>query len=173
MVHTKIVVHKETGKLLGAQVTGEDGVDKRIDVFSTALYFGATAEDLANLDLAYAPPFGSAKDPVNIAGMTGQNRLLGIEDAMSFSEFNEVKDRYNLIDVREQKEYNEGYLEGSSLKPVDEFRSLLDTLDKDKPLAVYCKAGYRAYIVQRILKHHGFEVKNLDGGYLTGKYFKE
>ncbi|MEQ8221004.1 MAG: FAD-dependent oxidoreductase [Candidatus Eremiobacterota bacterium] len=171
MLHIKIVVHKETGKLLGAQVTGEDGVDKRIDVFATALYFGATVEDLANLDLAYAPPFGSAKDPVNIAGMTGQNRFLGVEDSMTFGEFDEVKDGYNLIDVRTQKEYNEGAMEGSSLKPVDEFRSLIDTVDKDKPVAVYCKAGYRGYLVQRILKQHGFEVKNLDGGYLTGEYF--
>ncbi len=173
MVHSKILVHKETGKLLGAQVTGEDGVDKRIDVFATALYFGATVEDLANFDLAYAPPFGSAKDPVNIAGMTGQNRLAGIEDSMTFSEFSEVKDRYNLIDVRTQKEYDEGTIKGSSLKPVDEFRSLLDTVDKDKPVAVYCKAGYRAYVAQRILKQNGFEVKNLDGGYLTGKFFRE
>mgnify|MGYP000881343280 FL=1 len=98
--------------------------------------------------------------------------MAGIEDSITFSEFSEVKERYNLIDVRTQKEYDEGTIEGSSLKPVDEFRSLLDTINKDKPVAVYCKAGYRAYIAQRILKQNGFEVKNLDGGYLTGKYFK-
>ncbi|HPZ09500.1 MAG TPA: FAD-dependent oxidoreductase [Candidatus Eremiobacteraeota bacterium] len=169
MLHIKIVVDKKTRKFLGAQVTGQDSVDKTIDVFSTALYFGATVEDLINLDLAYAPPFGAAKSPANIAGMTGQNRLLGLEDSISFNEFFENKNKYKLLDVRELKEYKSGSIIDAELKPIDEFRDTIDEIPKDKPVAVYCKGGYRGYLAQRILNQNGFEVRNLDGGFLTGE----
>jgi len=174
MLHIKIVFDRKTRKLLGAQVTGVDGVDKRIDVFATALYFGSTVDDLADLDLAYAPPFGSAKDPVNISGMTAQNRLDGVEDFITFNEYLEDKEKYTLIDVRTPGEYkHDGNLENAILKPIGGFRDILDTLPEDKPLVVHCKAGYRGYLAQRILKQKGRVVKNLDGGYTTCKNIKK
>lgn len=172
MVHIKTVFDRNTRKLLGAQVAGNDGVDKRIDVFATALYFGATVDDLAGLDLAYAPPFGSAKDPVNISGMTAQNRLDGLEEIISFSDLNENIDIYNIIDVRTLGEYEKGAIPEAVLKSVDGLRDGLEDLNKDKPLVIYCQAGYRGYVAQRILKQKGYEVKNLDGGYLTVKNYK-
>ena len=173
ILHIKIVFDRNTRKLLGAQVVGNDGVDKRIDVFATSLYFGATVDDLAYLDLAYAPPFGAAKDPVNMAGMTGQNRLDGMEDFMCFKEYYENKDKFTLIDVRDVKEFEEdGNIKGARLIPLNNLRDEMNTIEKDKQVAIFCKAGYRGYVGQRILKHNGFKVKNLDGGFLTGNIYK-
>jgi len=101
--------------------------------------------------------------------MTGQNRLLGLEDSISFNEFFENKNKYKLLDVRELKEYKSGSIIDAELKPIDEFRDTIDEIPKDKPVAVYCKGGYRGYLAQRILNQNGFEVRNLDGGFLTGE----
>ena len=174
MLHIKIVFNKKTRKLLGAQVLGEDGVDKRIDVFATALFFGATIDDLTHIDLAYAPPFGAAKDPVNISGMTAQNRMDEIEEFITFSEYSKNKDKYNIIDVRTSKEYEEeGRVEGTPLKPIAGFRDIMDSIPSDKPAAIYCKAGYRGYLAQRILKQKGIEAKNIDGGFTTIKNIRK
>ena len=164
----KILFEPKTGKLLGAQVIGKDGIDKRIDVFATALRHGLTVYDLAELELAYAPPYGSAKDPVNIAGFVAQNILEGrmpvfyAEDVASID-----GSRQQLLDVRTKTEYEQGALENAVCIPVDELRSRIGELDKEKETLIYCQVGLRGYLATRMLMQQGFRVKNLSGGYKT------
>jgi NADPH-dependent 2,4-dienoyl-CoA reductase/sulfur reductase-like enzyme/rhodanese-related sulfurtransferase len=164
----KILFAPETGKLLGAQIIGKDGIDKRIDVFSTALRHGLTVYDLAELELAYAPPYGSAKDPVNIAGFVAQNIIDGrmpvfyAEDVASINHHTQV-----LLDVRTKAENEQGAIENSLCIPIDELRTRLDELDKQKEILIYCQVGLRGYLAARILMQRGFRVKNLSGGYKT------
>lgn len=166
----KILFAPDTGKLLGAQAVGHEGVDKRIDVFATALKAGMTVDDLAGLELAYAPPFGSAKDPVNMAGMAAQNVLHG---DVKLAQWNEVATldplRSVVLDVRRPDERARGFIPGSIHIPLDEIRARMGELPRDKELVVSCQSGQRSYFASRILMQHGFQVRNLTGSYRTWK----
>jgi CoA-disulfide reductase len=157
------------GKVLGSQIVGYDGVDKRIDVIATSIRFGATVNDLTRLELAYAPPFSSAKDPVNMAGFTAENILNGKIKIVSWDDLEKFDDKDTIIlDVREGIERELGYIENSLNIPLDELRDRLDELDKDKNIIVYCAIGLRGYVGARILMQNGFEkVYNFSGGYTT------
>jgi rhodanese-related sulfurtransferase len=164
----KILFDPKTGKLLGAQVIGKDGVDKRIDVFATALRHGLTVDDLSELELAYAPPFGSAKDPVNIAGFVAQNILEGRMPVFYAEDVASIDQKTQLIlDVRTNLENDQGAIAGSLCIPVDELRTRLAELNKEKEIMVYCQVGLRGYLATRALMQKGFRAKNLSGGYKT------
>lgn len=156
-----------TGRILGAQIVGYEGTDKRCDVFATAIRFGATAYDLTALELCYAPPFSSAKDPVNMAGFVIQNLLMG---KVKNFHWHEVKDLPRdgsviLLDVRTKSEYEKGYIYGFIPIPLDELRGRLSELDQTKKVYVTCQVGLRGYAACRILRQHGFDCFNLSGGY--------
>ncbi|WP_019553760.1 DsrE/DsrF/DrsH-like family protein [Propionispira raffinosivorans] len=156
------------GRILGAQAVGAEGVDKRIDVIATVLRLGGTIYDLTELELAYAPPFSSAKDPVNMAGYAAENVLSGLTDVIAYTDLPEAIEKgVRLIDVRTDLEYENGHLSGAVNFPLDELRNRLIELDKTVPMVVYCKVGLRGYIAERILKQNGFLVKNLLGGYTS------
>ena len=163
----KILFEKNTYKLLGAQIAGYDGVDKRIDVLACAMRGGLTALQLKDLDLAYAPPFSSAKDPVNMAGFMIENIAEGrmkqfhLADLADLSEDKSV----TLLDVRTQEEYNEGHADGFVHIPVDELRDRMFEIDSEKPVCVMCQSGLRSYIASRILMQNGFDCFNFSGGY--------
>lgn len=162
----KIITTPE-GKILGAQVVGYDGVDKLIDVIATVIRFGGTADDLAELDLAYAPPFSSAKSPANIAGFIAQDYFDGLVIDKTHEEFNKEfnPETDELIDVREIVEFENGYIEGAKNIPLNTLRDRLSELDKNKRYWVYCQIGLRGYIASRILTQNGFKVYNISGGY--------
>jgi NADPH-dependent 2,4-dienoyl-CoA reductase/sulfur reductase-like enzyme/rhodanese-related sulfurtransferase len=164
----KVLFSPEDGKLLGGQVLGWDGVDKRIDVLAVALRAGMTVYDLEHLELAYAPPYGSAKDPLNMAGFLGSNLLRGDIDLCYPEEFPEVVDRVTLLDTRTQAEYDAWHIPGAVLMPYTELRRRLDEVPRDKPVYTYCRSGFRSYIAYCVLKQNGFEdVKFLSGGMMT------
>ena len=156
------------GKILGAQVVGYKGVDKRLDVLATAIKLGGEVSALSSLELAYAPPYSSAKDPVNIAGYVAGNILSQDVEVCHWYELTR-RDRINsiILDVREEGERQAGFIEDSQHIPLSKLRRKISELPKDKEVIVYCHVGLRAYIAARILKQHGFFVKNLNGGYLT------
>ena len=164
----KLIFDSE-GKILGAQIVGMTGVDKRIDVIATAMHFGGTVKDLTELELAYAPPFSQAKDPVNFAGYTAENILAGLSKPMTYDEMMELKDKdgYELIDVREKDEFDAGTIEGARLLPLSTLRDELPNLDKSKEYLIFCAVGRRGYITQRIMEQHGFKTRNLMGGIKT------
>ena len=190
----KVLFAPDSGKLLGAQAVGHDGVDKRIDVFATAIKGNMTVQDLAELELAYAPPFGSAKDPVNMAGMAAQNVLAG---DVKLAQWNEIpsssssrresaqtspaeivsgltsaatsQDHLVLLDVRRPDERAKGFIPGSLHIPLDELRARMNELPRDKEIIVHCQSGQRSYFACRILSQHGFRVRNLTGSYRTWK----
>ena len=154
------------GKILGAQILGADGVDKRIDTIAAAMRAGITAPELADLELAYAPPFSSAKDPVNMAGYIAQNILEGLTEQIAYDALPAAMQKgARIIDVRTVPEYESGHLDGAENIPLDDLRARLDELDPAVPLIVYCKVGLRGYLAERILKQHGYAVKNLQGGW--------
>lgn len=164
----KILLEPKTGKLLGAQIVGKVGVDKRIDVFATAVRHSLNVYDLAELELAYAPPFGSAKDPVNMAGFVAQNILEGRMSVFYAEDVENLnKDETVLLDVRTREENEMGAIEGSINIPVDELRERIGELDKSKRQMVYCQVGLRGYLATRILEQSGFKAENLSGGYKT------
>jgi len=166
----KILFAPDTGRLLGAQAIGREGVDKRIDVLSTALKAGMTVHDLAELELAYAPPFGSAKDPVNLAGMAAQNVLAGDVHLAQWHEVTSLDPATTaLLDVRSEEERAAGFLPGSIHIPLDELRGRLGELPRDREIIAYCHSGQRSYFASRILVQHGFRVRNLTGSYRTWK----
>jgi NADPH-dependent 2,4-dienoyl-CoA reductase/sulfur reductase-like enzyme/rhodanese-related sulfurtransferase len=164
----KVLFAPDTGKLLGAQAVGRDGVDKRLDVFATALKAGMTMNDLAELELAYAPPFGSAKDPVNLAGMAAQNVLAG---DVALAQWHEIATldpaKTVVLDVRRADERAKGCIPGSMHIPLDELRSRLGELPKDKEIIASCQSGQRSYFACRLLAQHGFKVRNLAGSWRT------
>ena len=167
MMAIKLVFARD-GKILGAQIVGKDGVDKRIDVIATAMRLGGTVRDLADLELAYAPPYGSAKDAVNIAGYVATNILDGDMEAAYWTDVaNYDPARTIVLDVREPSEWRAGHIEGAVLVPLNELRERLAELPKDKDIIVYCRVGERAWVATRILAQNGFRVKNLSGGWLT------
>lgn len=163
----KVVFEKETYRLLGAQIVGYEGVDKRIDVLATAIHAGMKATQLKDLDLAYAPPYSSAKDPVNMAGFMIDNIAKGslrqwhLKDADSLPRDGSV----TLLDVRTPGEYSRGHIEGFKNIPVDELREHLDEIEKEKPVYVICQSGLRSYIATRILEGNGYEAYNFSGGF--------
>ncbi len=164
----KILFAPDTGKLLGAQAVGRDGVDKRIDVLATALKGGMTVHDLAELELAYAPPYGSAKDPINLAGMAAHNVLVGDVELAQWNEIGSIdRERTVLLDVRRPDERAKGFIPGSIHIPLDELRARLGELPTDREIIVHCQTGQRSYYAARILSQHGFRVRNLSGSYRT------
>jgi len=162
------LIFNEEGKVLGAQGIGYDGVDKRIDVIATVIRYNGTVDDLTELELCYAPPFSSAKDPVNMAGFVAQNVLAGRSHVVAWKDIAEHEDNdYILIDVRTNQEFENGHIKGSVNIPVDNLRERLNELDKDKTIVEYCQVGLRGYIADRILSQNGFKVLNVTGGYRT------
>ena len=162
------LIFNDEGRILGAQGMGIDGVDKRIDVIATAIRLNGTVEDLAELELAYAPPFSSAKDPVNMLGFTAQNILAGRTNVVAWKDIEKMgSEDYVLLDVRSDLEFENGYLEGAINIPVDDLRSRMGELDKNKTIVIYCQVGIRGYIAARILIQNGFKVLNVTGGYKT------
>jgi NADPH-dependent 2,4-dienoyl-CoA reductase/sulfur reductase-like enzyme/rhodanese-related sulfurtransferase len=162
----KIIYDRKDGKLLGAQIVGFDGVDKRCDVLATAIRGRMTVFDLAELELCYAPPFSSAKDPVNMAGFVAENVISGRVQNFHWHDVEKLpKDgSVQFVDVRTEREYIKGSLCGFINIPLDELRNRIDELDKNKPVYVICRTGLRGYIAARILAQHGFDVFNLSGG---------
>ncbi len=165
----KIMFEKMTGRLLGAEIVGRKGVDKRIDVYTVALYAGLTVFDLEHLDLAYAPPYSSAKDPVIMSGMVAANIERGLVKAVKPMEAEKLAQQPGtvLLDVRTPEEFSAGHLNNAIPLPVDELRLRLNELDKNKKYLVYCGVGYRAYVACRILTQNGFDASNVSGGYWT------
>ncbi len=165
----KLLFAPHDGRLLGVQIVGERGVDKRIDVLATALAGRMTVFDLEALELAYAPPYGSAKDPVNIAGFVAANMIKGDMAVVHFHELSGLDpDRTVLIDLRTSPELEEeGRIEGAVHIPIDALRDRLSDLDRDRDYVLFCAVGMRGYLGYRIMAHHGFSVWNLSGGFAT------
>ncbi len=163
----KVVFEKGTFRLLGAQIVGYEGVDKRIDVLATAIHAGLTAIQLKDLDLAYAPPYSSAKDPVNMAGFMVENLAEGIVKQFSIEDVKNLPrdGGVTLLDVRTPREYAGGRVEGFRNIPVDELRERLGEIEPGKPVYVICQSGLRSYIACRILAGYGYEVYNFAGGF--------
>ena len=163
----KLIFDPKTGEILGGQGVGVDGVDKRIDVIATAIRGGITAPELADLELAYAPPFGSAKDPVNMLGYIAENMMSGLLKTAQWNQTQELREAgYQLIDVRTPSEYGRGTIPGAINIPVDEIRDRVSEIKKE-PILVNCQVGQRGHTATMLLKELGFDATNLDGGYLT------
>ena len=167
-MHLKMLFSPE-GRILGVQIVGREGIKERIDVMATAIQAGLTVYDLQDLELAYAPPYGSAKEPVNYAGFVAVNMLEGktvqaYPDAIAKDVF--------LLDVREESEFKNGHIPGAVLIPLGQLRSSISELSRKSEILVYCQVGIRGYIAERILRQNGFNAKNLSGGYVTWKMFK-
>lgn len=168
-LHLKLFFGAQDGKVLGAQAVGEEGAAKRIDVIATAMRFGATVYDLTELELAYAPPYNTAKDPVNFMGYIAENILSGKVQVVGWQEIEHLDlARHQLVDCRTPAEFSQGAIPGSVNVPLDELRGRLGEIDRDKTVVIYCKAGLRSYIGARILLQNGFErVRSLTGGWTT------
>jgi rhodanese-related sulfurtransferase len=165
----KLIYDPSSRKLLGAQAVGGQGVDKRIDVVATVLHFGGTIDDLASIDLCYAPQFGSAKDAIHMAAFVAQNQADGLSPSVGPGE---LPADAMLVDVRSPDEFARGSLKGAVNLPVDGLRDSMAQLPKDRSIVVYCQVGQRGYVAQRILRQRGFErVFNLKGGYSLAKQF--
>lgn len=165
-ISMKVIFTKDTGRILGAQLVGKDGVDKRCDVLATAIRANMTMYDLVHLELCYAPPFSSAKDPVNIAGLAAENILTGKVDIFHYHDIAGLDpEKVTLLDVRTVKEYNKSHIPNFINIPLDSLRDNLDKLDATKPIYVTCLAGLRSYVGCRILMQNGFTCKSLCGGY--------
>ena len=163
----KLIFDPATGEILGAQGVGLDGVDKRIDVIATAIRGGITAPELADLELAYAPPFGSAKDPVNMLGYIAENMMSGLLKTAQWNQTQELREAgYQLIDVRSPSEYSRGTIPGAINIPVDEIRDRTSEINSS-PILVNCQVGQRGHTATMLLTELGFNATNLDGGYLT------
>lgn len=160
----KVLFQPDDGKLLGAQVLGWGGVDKRIDVLAVALRAGMTIFDLEHLELAYAPPYGSAKDPVNMAGFLGSNLLRGDIHLWYPEEYPACAGRVTILDTRTRAEYDQWHIPEAVLIPHTELRARLDELPRDRPVYTYCRSGFRSYLAYCVLKQHGFS----DGAFLAG-----
>jgi NADPH-dependent 2,4-dienoyl-CoA reductase/sulfur reductase-like enzyme/rhodanese-related sulfurtransferase len=167
MMTIKLLFAVEDGKILGAQAIGEEGVEKRIDVISMAIQKGATVFDLEEAEMCYAPQFGSAKDPINFAGMIAANALKGDSPVAHWKNLN--RSQYYLLDVREPLEFNSGHVAGATNIPLPSLRARLNELPRDKEIAVYCGVGQRSYYATRILKQNGFSAKNISGGITSYK----
>ena len=165
----KLLFDPATGKILGAQAVGGAGVDKRIDVIAMAIQAGMTVYDLEEAELAYAPQFGSAKDPVNMAGFVAGGLLRGDHPQIDLEEalVQSSQGQLSLIDVRSPGEFAKGSIPGAVNIPVDELRGRLGEISKDCQVAVFCQVGQRGYLATRILLQAGYPVRNIGGGYRT------
>ena len=163
----KVVFEKETYRLLGAQIVGYEGVDKRIDVLATAIHAGMKAKQLKDLDLAYAPPYSSAKDPVNMAGFMIDNIARGTLKQWHLADVPKLPQdgSVTLLDTRTAVEYSRGHIDGFLNIPVDALRERIGEIEPGKPVYVICQSGLRSYIAARILEGHGFEAYNFSGGF--------
>lgn len=161
------------GKILGAQIVGQSGVDKRIDIIATCIRFGGAVSDLTQLELGYAPPYSSAKDPVNMVGYVAENILRNLVDFVLISELDDVMKQGEavILDVKEAIERRAGFIEGSVHIPLSVLRSKLNMLDREKTIIVYCVVGLRAYIAVRILLQKGFKARVLSGGHSAYSMF--
>jgi len=164
----KLLFHPQSGRILGAQAVGEDGVDKRIDILATAITSKFTVHDLAELELAYAPPYGSAKDPINLAGMAACNVL---EELVAIAQWHEVpklvEEGALVLDVRDASERTGGIIPGSVSIPLGELRQKLDELPRDRLILAHCASGQRSYNACRLLMQHGYSCRNLTGSFKT------
>lgn len=164
----KLLVDSATDEILGAQGVGESGVDKRIDVIATAMAGGLRASDLAELELAYSPQFGSAKDPVNMLGYINRNIRDGLVQTVQFHELQDELDAGALlVDVRTPGEFTHSPIPGAVNIELDALWERLGELEIDRPIIVHCQVGLRGYLAARILNQHGYQVRNLDGGWKT------
>lgn len=169
-----LIVHfdPKNGEILGAQGVGEEGVDKRIDVLATAIKGGLTVSDLIDLDLTYAPPYGSAKDAVNMAGMVGENVLDGVTQLWHAEDLLAEMESALILDARSQAEYSSGHVPGALNVPHTEIRERIDEIAREaagRPIRVHCASGVRSYLSERMLRAAGFDVKNMTGGMITMK----
>lgn len=165
-ISMKVMFDPETEEIYGAQAVGGEGVDKRIDVLATAIFGKIKVTDLRHLDLAYAPPFSSAKDPVNMVGFIADNILNQKVEVVTWQEMSELASKgARVIDIRERAEHLIEHLPGSINIPLSELRQRLDEIPKDEMIYVYCQVGQRGYTAARLLIQHGYQVKNLDGGF--------
>ena len=166
-ISMKVLYEKATGRILGAQLVGFEGVDKRCDVLATAIRTGMTAADLTELELCYAPPYGSAKDPVNYAGYAIENARTGLVRTFHWHDVAALPrdGSVTLLDVRTPAEYAAGHIDGFANLPLDELRQHIGRLDPAKPVFLHCHSGLRSYLACRILAGHGFACYNLTGGY--------
>jgi NADPH-dependent 2,4-dienoyl-CoA reductase/sulfur reductase-like enzyme/rhodanese-related sulfurtransferase len=164
-IHLKVLFRASDGLLLGAQAVGEAGVERRIDVMAMAMQMGATVFDLEEAELCYAPQYGSAKDPVNLAGMVASNVMRGDVELASWREFDTTE--AFLLDVREVDEFQAGCIDGAVNIPLSKLRARIDELPRNREIWVYCRAGHRSYYACRFLAQKGFRVRNLSGGYRT------
>ena len=163
----KMIVNAETDLILRAQIVGSDGVDKRIDVLATATFAGLRASQLSDLELAYAPQFGSAKDPVNMLGYIDRNlAIVESGSSMQWHELRGVADEPAIVDVRTPAEFAAGSIPGAVNIPLDELRRRLTQIESSR-VAIYCRVGQRGHIAVSLLRERGFDAVNLDGGYLT------
>lgn len=163
----KVLFEKNTLRIIGAQIVGSSGVDKRIDVLATAITAGMTASDIKELDLAYAPPYSSAKDPVNMAGFMIENIGAGRVKQFHWDELKNLPHdgSVTLLDTRTEEEYAAGHADGFELNiPVDELRQRINEIPADKPVYVMCRSGIRSYIACCILSQNGFDCYNFSGG---------
>jgi NADPH-dependent 2,4-dienoyl-CoA reductase/sulfur reductase-like enzyme/rhodanese-related sulfurtransferase len=168
-MHIKLLFNPNNGNILGAQIIGKNGVDKRIDVLATSIRGKMTVFDLQYLDLAYSPPYGSGKDVINMIGFVATNVL---ENLVKITHWDSVKEGDLLLDVRSPVEVAANPVEVAINIPLNDLRNRLKDLPKDKPIKVFCEVGLRSYIACRILTQNGFDAYNLSGGYLTYKAFK-
>lgn len=168
----KVVFALDSGKLLGAQIVGQDGVDKRIDQFARVIKSGGTVSDLTLTEQAYAPPYSSAKDPVAMAGYVAENVLSGRMEPIYWRELRDADlSKISLIDVRTPGEFAEGHIPGAVNIPLDDLRESLDRIPADKPIVLYCGVGLRGYLASNILRQRGYsDVRNLIGGIKTYRY---
>ena len=174
MMHVKLLFAPDDGKILGAQVVGFDGVDKRLDVLATALRAGLTVFDLEELELAYAPPFGSAKDPVNMAGFMASNVVRGDLELWYAGDYPEATEGARLIDVRGSDEFAIWHLPGAENVPLKDLRVAQETWDRSTPIRLYCAVGFRSYLAYRSLVQRGFtDVRTLSGGMTTFRAFHD
>jgi rhodanese-related sulfurtransferase len=164
-ISLKLLFAPDDGRILGAQAVGRSGVDKRIDVIATALRAGLTVYDLEDAELCYAPPFGSAKDPVNMAGFVAANVLRGDVSLWEPEELASLRPDQALVDVRTAPEFAAGTIPGALNVSLDDLRQALDRLPRDKELLVFCQVGFRGYVAARLLSQRGFRVRNLSGGW--------
>ena len=170
----KLLFDPQTGKIFGAQSVGGAGVDKRIDVLAVAIQAGMTVFDLEEIELAYSPQYGSAKDPINMAGFVAGGMLRGEHpqvDVEATTVGPITRDRYFVVDVRTPEEFAAGHIPEAVNIPVDELRSRLDELPQDREIVAYCQVGYRGYLATRILRQRGFDAVNVGGGYTTYRLF--
>lgn len=162
----KLIFNPETGEIYGAQGIGQKGVDKRVDILATAIKGGLTIFDLPELELTYAPPFGSAKDPVNMLGYAAMNLAEGLSESIQWYQLKEeLAEGKKLLDVRNESELAQGAFPNATHIPLNELRDRLSELDPSQEWIVSCHSGLRSYVAERILKQHGFHVKNLDGAF--------